>query len=121
MTCSCTNSLSASYWLVYHVPSQEYVITQPFTGGAVLTSCGGALYISLGPGQDCALLTFTKVSPGPPVSPLSISGSCPCEVSSGGGVFQARFQPPAGGSCTYWWTLYITQPTCRIKIVVSKS
>lgn len=123
MACSCTNTLSKNYWLIYQSSDNKYYVTEPFSGGAVVTSCNGSLGVQLTT-QDCVQLSF-EFQGGPSPLPLTISGDCPCEVVNPSGAppvtYSARFKPPARGSCTYDWVLQNSQPTCKIKIIVSKS
>lgn len=123
MTCSCTSTLTKSFWIIHD--NGCFFVTEPKSGGQVVTACSGDLYIDIG-ARDCALLTFTyQPSNGPAILPMEIAGNGPCEVSGDSGpppaTYTGRFKPPVGGVSTYWWTLYISQPTCRIRIIVSKS
>lgn len=127
MACDCNNTLSKSYWLIYNgglLGDNKYYVTEPFSGGAVVTSCNGSLGVALTT-QDCVQLSFLYQGGGPNPLPLTISSNCPCEVVNPSGAppvtYSARFKPPARGSCTYEWILQNTQPTCKIKIIVSKS
>lgn len=126
MTCNCTSTLSKSFWIFYDTTRQHFVVTEPRNGGSELTACEGDLFVNLGTTHDCALLTFTyQTSGGPSILPMTLNGDMPCEISSGSGpppvFYQGRFKPPAGQTRTYWWTLFTSQPTHRIRIVVSKA
>jgi len=125
MSCSCTNTLTKNYWIIH--TTGGFQVTQPRTGGQVVTSCSGMLSINLTT-HDCVRLVFTHQPSNPAsptIQPISVSGNCPCEVANSTGsppvTYEARFKPPAGSSCTYLWTLVPEQPPCQITIVVSKS
>jgi hypothetical protein len=125
MACSCTNTLTKNYWIIYS--SGTFQVTEPYSGGPVVTACKGSLYINLTT-HDCVRVVFTyQPSGGPAILPMSVNANCPCEVANGSGApppavtYEARFKPAAGTSCTYLWLLYSAQPTCEIKIIVAKS
>ena len=124
MSCSCTNTQLVLYTVEYDSGTGGFTIKD--AGGTAVSSCGGQFTVTVPTSYDCVRLKFSYVPPvGGPADllPISTSGTCPCEVSNGTEgstkVHYAKFQVPASGDCSYLWVLSSTQPTCRIRIVIT--